>query len=321
MSSRPRSEADKRLHIILAAAAGASRRRRRPMHRKYRDGVDKGCNPPKVTLAPVKWLERPELPLSARERTLIKFAIPADTAMNGKTAPHVAQSPPMTGLDIHPPLPPRSNGGAPERTEETALLALAEKEERERNEACERSAIAAGKSAWGRLKKDGSRLHDFRLIGEALLAGRRVCIRAVGANKPRGIRYVTTYARWLQQHGFSEIVKTTRTTSALIAENWSQVNAWLRTLPAERRIRLCHPQVVWREFKRCDREPKAIQNEGKTTWRDRQSMSEVQAKLAVDAVRQILPCDDPVEIVATAFRAAGFSWPRSLGPSREPPSG
>ena len=166
----------------------------------------KGCNPPKVTLAPVKWLERPELPLSAREHSLLKFAIPAQTAMNGKTAP-----------PDRPPLPPvgtvttslremrtKSNGWARERAEHTALVELAEKEERERNEERNDATIAAGKSAWVRLKKNGSRLHDFKLIGEALLAGRRVCMQRVNAARPRGVRYVVAYSHWLQTHGFDD---------------------------------------------------------------------------------------------------------------------
>ena len=316
MSSRPRSEADKRLHVILAAAASASRRRQRPMHRKCRDGDDKGRNPPKVTLAPVKWLERPELPLSARERSLLKFAIPAQTAMNGKTAPPDRPSLPPVGTVTTSlwEMRTKSNGWARKRAEHTALVELAEKEERERNEERNNATIAAGKSAWVRLKKDGSRLHDFKLIGEALLAGRRVCMQQVNAARPRGVRYVVAYSHWLQTHDFDEIVKTTRQTSALIAENWTEVSAWLRTLPAERRTRLCHPQVVWREFQTRNRKPKAARDKDKTTWRNRQGISELQAKLAVDAVRRIMPCDDPAEIVSTAFRAAGFAWPRSLGP-------
>ena len=127
----------------------------------------------------------------------------------------------------------KPNGWALEkRARECAeQVALAQREERERIEALEQSTITAGINAWGRLKRDTARLSDERLIGDALLAGRRRCMREVGADKPRGIKYVKANAAWLKETGFHEIQKSRRQTCMLIAENWVEFHAWKKTLP------------------------------------------------------------------------------------------
>jgi hypothetical protein len=190
---------------------------------------------------------------------------------------------PLPSATDAPSIPPPSAGHPRDQDRQ----ALAAKEEADREQEHDTAVVSAGKSARQRLKRDTARLNDYRLVGEALLAGRRACMAEAGVSKPRGLRYVQANSRWLKEQGFDEIVKTTRQTSMLIAENWKPVTAWLKTLSAERRTRLTHPQVVWREYQRSKTKPKPTKD-GKN-WRNRQSITDLQALQAIDAVTRILP--------------------------------
>jgi hypothetical protein len=113
---------------------------------------------PVISLAPCHWLAKPELPWSNKERSLRRSAPPEFEMKNGKSVKHNAHRPaPLPEDDIRPLVSLKSaSGWAHERAEHAALVELAEKEEHERNEERDNATIAAGKSAWVRLKKVAS---------------------------------------------------------------------------------------------------------------------------------------------------------------------
>jgi hypothetical protein len=80
---------------------------------------------------------------------------------------------------------------------------------------------------------------------KALPTGRRLCVAAVGVDKPPSPAYVKTNRRWLIEAGFIEITKSSRQAAMLIAENLDTVKAWLADLSV-RRQPIEHPACVWR---------------------------------------------------------------------------
>jgi hypothetical protein len=202
----------------------------------------------------------------------------------------------------------KTNGWALEKRARAEQVALAQREERERIEALEQSTITAGINAWGRLKCDTARLSDERLIGEALLAGRRRCMREVGADKPRGIKYVKANAGWLKETGFHEIQKTRRQTCMLIAENWVEFQAWKKTLPIWRQAELNNSVSAWRAFRTRNRTDRP-------GWRARQKTGVTNAAAAIEAVKREapeLPHDIAHNVAFAVMRAVGLAVPREL---------
>lgn len=288
------------------ATSGRKSPRPRPLSRKCRTGNrDTGWLPPKPTVAPLQWLQKPELPLSAEER---KLAPPRpETPINGKVVHRAAI--PLPSVTDPSPIPPKSNGHA----RDLDRRAIAAKEQAERDAEHDAAVVAAGRSAWTRLRKDTARLHDHKLIGDALLVGRRLCMQAVGATKPRGLKYVKANSAWLNQHGFDEIPHSTRQCSMLISENWTPLQGWMKTLSPARRYGLNHPVSTWRAYRTRDRDPVGkVKDPG---WRGRKTIDMTRARAAIAAVRceaPELPADVARNVAFAVMRALGVAVPREL---------
>jgi hypothetical protein len=136
-----------------------------------------------------------------------------------------------------------------------------------REELDDSEIILEGEVALQRILSAKDCYPDWRAIGLAVLAGRRICMREAGVERPHGIKYSRRFNEWLSKHHFDEITQTTRKCSCLIAENVVQVDGWLNQLPETRRRTLNHPQVIWREFQR-QRDDK-----NQRGWRERKVMS------------------------------------------------
>ena len=95
------------------------------------------------------------------------------------------------------------------------------------------TVIREGRAAWKRLDTQSKNaLPDWLQVGKALLILRRDCMAEVGADKPRGVKYVKANARALKRHGFTAISKSARATAMLVVENWPDVSEWLESRPA-----------------------------------------------------------------------------------------
>jgi hypothetical protein len=189
-------------------------------------------------------------------------------------------------------------------------------EQRERDEAYSNSVIAAGQSAWRRLKASTTSLSDHRLVGQALVQGRKICMAKSNTDKPRGIRYVTTFAAWLKEKNFDDIQKTRRTCSMCVAEYWVEIQAAMKTLSPARRSQMNDCTVVWRWFRSHNKQPKSNGRDGKDPgWRNRKAITLNRAKEAIAAVTREAPelgPDVARDVAFAVMRACGIAIPREL---------
>jgi hypothetical protein len=112
--------------------------------------------------------------------------------------------------------------------------------------------VTAGQAAWRRLRGHTS-WADWKAVSTALALGRDCALRVAGANRPYGRRYVTAFADWLKQHQFDAINKSVRGVAIKIADRLPDIEAWRAQLPETLRLRLCHPDSVWRGFQKARR--------------------------------------------------------------------
>jgi hypothetical protein len=168
--------------------------------------------------------------------------------------------------------------------------------------------ILEGEAALRRIR-GAAPMKDWISIGRALLVLRGRAMHEVGASKPRGLPYVTRNSALLRQHGFMAISKSARQTAMLVVENLPAIEAWLETLPDERRLGLNHPMVVWRGYLAARRKRNSRISEG--AWRDRKMMPQEDFKTLFDAIAEALPSGDALHIAMSACRALGFAVPKS----------
>jgi hypothetical protein len=134
-------------------------------------------------------------------------------------------------------------------------------------------------------------------------------MQEVGAAKPRGLPYVTRNSALLRQHGFMAISRSARQAAMLVVENLPTIEAWLATLPDDKRLGLNHPMVVWRSYLAAQRKRNDRTSEG--AWRDRKMMPEGDFQALFDAIAETLPSGDALHIAMSACRALGFAVPKS----------
>jgi hypothetical protein len=120
--------------------------------------------------------------------------------------------------------------------------------------------IRAGREALQRVLT-GKHWDDWLLVGEALQAGRVEAMRSAHANKPEGRRYNEEYGHWLKTNKFDVIEATTRKRLLTCLEHRNEIEAWRKTLTANKLHELNHPGVVLRRWlktqvKKPDAKPK-----------------------------------------------------------------
>ncbi len=118
----------------------------------------------------------------------------------------------------------------------------------------ERDVVARGIEAWTRHKKDNT-WNGWMEVGETLDVGRRVAMRQAFTNQPKGKGYNDAYGRWLRENGFiidgnkdESLHETTRARLLSCVENRGAIEAWRATLPLRERMRLNHPESVWKKW-------------------------------------------------------------------------
>jgi hypothetical protein len=205
---------------------------------------------------------------------------------------------------------PPSNGWAREQAERREVeISKAESDRRDREAALDASTITAGMNAWGRLRREGARLTDWRLIGAALLVGRRLSMQAVNTRKPRGVKYVIHNSQWLDANGFAEITRSSRQAAMLLAENWIAFSTWLKTQSPERRTRLNHSVAAWNAYRNHGRPPRP------SNWRLRHETTTQAFARAIKAAKAEAPeLDDDIirRVVMAVARELGVSVPRPV---------
>jgi hypothetical protein len=113
--------------------------------------------------------------------------------------------------------------------------------------------IRAGRDAWEQIGRAES-FDAWKSIGAALAIGKTHALRTTGANAPWGQNYSREFGKWMQEHGFANMIKATRSYSISLHENAEAIEAWRLSLP-ERERRLVNPQSVVRRWRKETRQP------------------------------------------------------------------
>ncbi|MFZ2078025.1 MAG: hypothetical protein WAV38_15510 [Xanthobacteraceae bacterium] len=108
--------------------------------------------------------------------------------------------------------------------------------------------IRAGRDAWEEIARTES-FESWKVIGRALLIGRKVALAHSGANRAMGQLYSKSFNAWAKQHGFAAMKASTRSVAIELAENENTITAWRDGLPARQRKRLIHPLSVTRRWR------------------------------------------------------------------------
>lgn len=108
-------------------------------------------------------------------------------------------------------------------------------------------AVERGREAWRRLKTD-STWDDWVVVGTALDIGRTECMRRAGSNHPIGRAYNEAFSAWLARNEFADIDKGTRSRLLDCIEHRAEVESWRASLKLDERLRLNHPNSVWRRW-------------------------------------------------------------------------
>ena len=116
--------------------------------------------------------------------------------------------------------------------------------------------LQVGTEAWSRLKKNKT-LADWWIVGDAFLAIRSEAMLSANTNRPEGAKYSRECSYLLKKAskladgtGLDEIDRSTRSRLLECLAHRSEVEGWLATLPVSLRIKLNHPEVVLRRWRR-----------------------------------------------------------------------
>jgi hypothetical protein len=115
--------------------------------------------------------------------------------------------------------------------------------------------IQAGQEAWVRLKAHQT-WSDWKVLGTAVAGGRAEAMREARTNRPAGRRYNESFCVWLTANKFADIGKTTRARLLQCMEKIDAIEAWLKKLEIDKRLKLNHPTTVLSAWKRSTAAPK-----------------------------------------------------------------
>ena len=107
----------------------------------------------------------------------------------------------------------------------------------------------AGQAAYAQLKKS----KDWNLwlvVGEAMATGRHMAMQGAKVNRPEGRGYNELFSQWLSRYKLSEIDKVTRSHLLIVMEHKSEVEEFRNSLPLSERMRLNHPSVMLRHWRK-----------------------------------------------------------------------
>jgi hypothetical protein len=110
--------------------------------------------------------------------------------------------------------------------------------------------IVHGRAAWESLKRVES-WDQWRTFGFAIEAGRKDIMKSLSINDPHSNskKLKDEIGIWFKAIGFNEIDKAARSRLRSCIEHLTQIEEWRKTLDANERVALNHPNSIWRSFK------------------------------------------------------------------------
>jgi hypothetical protein len=129
--------------------------------------------------------------------------------------------------------------------------------------------VERGLKAWQRLMEAGrTSWADWKLIGTALMAGRRHAMEKASTNRPAGKRYNEAFHYWLETRGFLEIDKADRGKLLSIMEDLDRIEKWREGLTEAQRAAWNSPSTVWRVSRCKDRGINAVNKKAEVPMPD-----------------------------------------------------
>lgn len=108
--------------------------------------------------------------------------------------------------------------------------------------------VRRGLDAWLTIQKSGS-FESWKAIGAALRIGRDHALKTSGASAPIGRTYSAAFSKWIEQHGFATMDKSSRSCALDLDANIAAVEAWRNTLDERKRRRLRDAQSIMHRWR------------------------------------------------------------------------
>ena len=105
-----------------------------------------------------------------------------------------------------------------------------------------------GQEAWKNLQNEQN-YNDWIKVGEALQIGRTQAMAEAGVNTPSGKGYNIAFGKWLKKYQLDTMDSGDRTRLFDIMANKVPIEEWRSTLPLTERLKLNHPNSIWRKWK------------------------------------------------------------------------
>ena len=150
----------------------------------------------------------------------------------------------------------------------------------------ERRVIRRGRDAWLAINaiNRAESFESWQAIGAALAIGKRLALRATGANDVHSRHYINWFSRWLVQNGFGRIKPKTRSWAIALHENAEAIIKWRDSLPEQQRRRLINPHSIMQRWK-------ATQGNGHRCSRDIKRAAMYAWRRFVSCTAQLPPAD------------------------------
>ena len=93
-----------------------------------------------------------------------------------------------------------------------------------------------------------------------------------GANSAWGQHYSREFGKWIKEHGFDRMPKSTRSVAIELHEHIAEITAWRATLPERQRRQLVHPTSNVRRWRAATTHgngkcPEDLKREAAAAWR------------------------------------------------------
>jgi hypothetical protein len=111
------------------------------------------------------------------------------------------------------------------------------------------AAVRQGQEAWKRLHEH-STWEDWKQVGAAHVIGRTEAMLDGHVNTPKGRSYNAAFNAWQKKFGFADLDRGDRTRLFQVMDHLDEIEGWLKELKSTERLRLNHPNSVWRRWKK-----------------------------------------------------------------------